>query len=163
MMCQSIFVHQTYGRCWCSQSKRDALVFFFRLQWVGILCFQSAPKNNSQTSPKHVSFDVQCTTLVCWKPVDIRPTSNPNVQSQTLVFIICISKPCKTQPMFAFSLGLSRWVFGRKFVTMLVCDVCFAVNTVFGLQTKQECSVVCCAGPSSWWTCQLLNTCRSGK
>lgn len=152
-----------------SEQERRSCVFF-RLQWVGILCFQSAPKNNSQTSPKHVSFDVQCTTLVCWKPVDIRRTSNPNVQSQTLVFIIYTSKPCKTQPMFAFSLGLSPWVFGRKFVTMLVTLCLFCCIHCFWTpeKTKMQCCMLCWAIVmvkflNINWTCQLLNTCRSGK
>lgn len=42
------------------------------------------------------------------------------------------------------------WVFGCTFVTMLVCYVCFAVYTVFGLQRKQKCR------PSSWWNSWTL-------
>ena len=123
---------------------------FFRLQWVSILCFQSAPHNNSQTSPKHVSFDVQCTTLVCWKPLATRPTSNPNVQWFSLFRL-----PIYFKTMF-FPWVYHAGFFCRKCVTMLVCYVCFAVYTDFGLQRKQKCRVVCCAGPSSWWNSWTL-------
>lgn len=151
-------MHQTYGRCWCSQSKRDALVFFSDSSGLAFYVFNQPPKTIHK-HPPYVSFDVQCTTLVCWKPLDVRPTPDPNVQSQTLVFIIYTSKPCKTQPMFAFSLGFWLHIcYNASLLCLFCCIHCFWTPE----KTKMQ-AIVMVKFLNINWTCQLLNTCRSGK
>lgn len=128
MMRQSIFVHQTYGRCWCSQSKRDALVFFpTPVGWHFL--FSISPQKQFTNIP-HM-FHLMC-NVRHWFAGNHWTSGRPPTQMfNPRRWFSLFALPNYFKTMFAFSLGLSRWVFGRKFVTMLVtlclfcCIHCF--------------------------------------
>lgn len=142
MMCQSIFVHQTYGRCWCSQSKRDALLFFSDSGGLAFYVFNQPSKTTHKHPPN--MFHLMCNVRHWFAGNQWTSGRPPTQMFNPRRWFSLFTLPNHVKPNLCLRFP---WVFGRKFVTMLVTLCLFCCIHCFWTpeKTEMQCCMLCWA------------------